>query len=76
MKCKQPRPGFEVGLPNFAVTKTVVNAFSLIKRSCDLVKLQIIKVINSQPNSDQVYRCNVVNGRNVIIHGGFDKRVH
>ncbi len=60
--------------------KTVVNAFALIKRSCDLVTFQIIKVSDIQvklwPNSDQAYRCNVVNTRNVIINGGFDKRVH
>ncbi len=60
--------------------KTDVNAFSLIKRPCDLVPLQIIKVngikVKLWPNSDQAYRCNAVNTRNVIIHGGFDQRVH
>ncbi len=60
--------------------KTFVNAFSLIKQSCDLVTLKIIKVsyikVKLWPNSDQAYRCNDVNTRNVIIHEGFEKRAY
>ncbi len=60
--------------------KTFVNAFSLTKRSCDVVTLKIIKVIYINvklwPNSDQTSRCNAVNTRSVIIHGVFEKRVH
>ncbi len=58
----------------------VVNAFSLIKRSCDLVTLKLIMVsdikVTLWPNSDQAYQCNAANAHNVIIQGGFEKRVH
>ncbi len=38
-----------------------------------IIKVSDIKV-KLWPTYDQAYQCNVDNARNVIIHGGFDKR--
>ncbi len=60
--------------------KIIVNAFLLIKLSCDFVTIQIIKVSDIKVklwlNYVQAYRCNVVKTRNVVFRGDFDKRIH